>query len=93
MIEPQLSAEMERRFDEEFGFLASPIDGVVAGNYPLIKHFLATALEEQKQEYLLRVNMLTRYARSIYRADHSDGEPLQDMLLEKDVLSILNGKE
>lgn len=54
---------------------------------------LATALEEQKQGYLRRVNMLTRYARSIYRADHSDGEPLQDMLLEKDVLSILNRKE
>ena len=53
MNEPQLSAEMERRFDEEFGFLASPIDGVVAGNYPLIKHFLATALEEQATRHTM----------------------------------------
>lgn len=35
------------------------------------------------------LDMLTRYERSIHRADHSDGEPLQTMLLEADVRAKL----
>ena len=58
MTEPQLSAEMEKRFDKEFGYLSVAIDYYVENAYPLrkesgmkhlrdIKQFLATALEEQ----------------------------------------------
>lgn len=58
---PQLSAEMEKRFDKEFGYLSVAIDYYVENAYPLrkesgmkhlkdIKHFLATALEEQRAE-------------------------------------------
>ena len=81
MIEPQLSAEMERRFDEEFGFLASPIDGVVAGNYPLIKHFLATALEEQRvilqkvvSQQLLSTSLTARECEKIMNAVFPNGK-------------------
>ena len=42
--EPQLSAEMEKRFDEEF-FAESPKLSKAG------KHFLATALEEQRLKY------------------------------------------
>ena len=57
--EPQLSAEIEKRFDDEFVFIGTNNDD--GGHYdyeslnttcPIeIKHFLATALEEQKQKY------------------------------------------
>ena len=59
--EPQLSAEMEKRFDEEF-CLAVGGGLVYKGELPnggwmdiLVKHFLATALEEQKKQVLSEV--------------------------------------
>ena len=67
MNEPQLPAEMEKRFDKEFGYLSVAIDYYVENAYPLrkesgmkhlkdIKHFLATALEEQRKEILSEVD-------------------------------------
>ena len=61
MNEPQLSAEMEKRFDDEFGYLSVAIDYYVENAYPFrkesgmkhleeLKHFLATALEEQRMK-------------------------------------------
>lgn len=55
--EPQLSAEMEKRFDEEFVQVCTNNDEGGHYDYPSlntsspieIKNFLATALEEQKK--------------------------------------------
>ena len=55
MTEPQLSAEMEKRFDEELcsdGELCLPEDG----NPSAVKHFLATALEEEREKVLEEVD-------------------------------------
>lgn len=50
----------------------------------------ATELAKVLSEVEEGLSMLTRYLRSIYRLDHSDGEPPQQMLLEDDVMSVLN---
>lgn len=56
--EPQLSEEMEKRFDEEFGKEAQSgsmldlYDFYEGGVYLDIKHFLATELERQREEYV-----------------------------------------
>lgn len=55
--EPQLSAEMERKYEEEFGNVYSSKAGAKIGDELRVgsmcniqlKHFLATALEEQKE--------------------------------------------
>lgn len=50
MNKPQLSAEMEKRFDDKFhcGQVGcNCADGI--GSIVAVKHFLATALEEQRQ--------------------------------------------
>jgi hypothetical protein len=49
--EPQLSAEMEKRFDEEFNAVSStenPLADWWVEHHKKIKHFLASVLEEQK---------------------------------------------
>lgn len=58
---PQLPAELEKRFDEQFAHLSVLIDQALSYTYvdsknmgelkiKDIKHFLATALEEQKHQ-------------------------------------------
>ena len=88
MNKPQLSAEMEKRFDEEFVQVCTNNDEGGHYDYPSlntsspieIKNFLATALEEQ---------------RDIFRSWVTEGElesftsdGLADFLYKK-----LNGKE
>lgn len=109
MTEPQLSAELEKRFNEALKGIvyvrkykstykySQDDDGIeidLTEEVNGLKHFLATALEEEREKVLSEVeeglSMLTRYLRSIYRLDHSDGEPPQQMLLEDDVMSVLN---
>lgn len=50
---------------------------------------LDLAKSQERDAIKTRLSYLTRYERSIYKVDHSDGEPLQNMLLEKDVLESL----
>lgn len=57
------------------------------------KQAIATALEEQRKSMVRKVDMLTRYMRSKRTVYYHDVETLDDMLLEKDVLAILNGKD
>ena len=63
---PQLPAELEKRFDEEFAHLSVLIDQALSYTYvdsknmgelkiKDIKHFLATALEEQKEKYVVHL--------------------------------------
>lgn len=98
--EPQLSEEMEKRFDEVFtNRLLAVTDGkskdwedgyntmVESTRLFMIesKHFLATALEEQRQEYVRKVDELAT------KWDESGNPNVQIALY--DVLAILNGKE
>lgn len=71
MNEPQLSAEMEKRFNDRF---KTTLD--VIGERPLfellgldLKHFLATALEEQKQEF---INQKANQHDAMVRADERE---------------------
>lgn len=59
MNEPQLSAEMERKFDE----MNRNCDGAYGtGKFPPeVKHFFATALEEQRAEYEKKVKLQREY--------------------------------
>ena len=57
MTEPQLSAEMEKRFDEEFDhFVLDVGESGETVDWDRVKHFLATALEEQRKEILSEVD-------------------------------------
>lgn len=69
---PQLSAEMEKRFDKEFGYLSVAIDYYVENAYPLrkesgmkhlrdIKQFLATALEDERNKVIEEVEEWIEY--------------------------------
>ncbi len=96
MNEPQLSAEMEKRFDEVWN---SPDLGVNddyncdGESATAIKHFLATALEEQKAEYVRKVEELPR-DRKITVYDTTKEIVYDKHLISKEkVLAILNGKD
>ena len=101
-LEPQLTAEMEivtkfRQFLANWDYAHLTRKVSVEESRQMCDEFaltLATALEEDREKVLSEVeeglSMLTRYLRSIYRLDHSDGEPPQQMLLEDDVMSVLN---
>lgn len=57
MNEPQLPAEMEKRFDKEFDhFVLDVGESGETVDWDRVKHFLATALEEQRQELLSEVD-------------------------------------
>lgn len=68
---PQLTAEMEKRFNEQFAHLSVLIDQALSYTYvdsknmgelkiKDIKHFLATALEEQRAEMMKKVVELNK---------------------------------
>ncbi len=89
MNEPQLSAEMEKRFDEALG--VGTYGKIVS--FDDIKHFLATALEEQKAEYVRKVEELPR-DRKITVYDTTKEIVYDKHLISKEkVLAILNGKD
>ena len=114
MNEPQLPAEIEQRFDKEFGYLSVAIDYYVENAYPLrkesgmkhlkdIKHFLATALEEEREKVLSEVEKmkktdkfpqsLTTYdGKTKYFDRLSDGDLHYNQAIS-DVLNQLKGKK
>lgn len=109
MNEPQLSAEMKKRFDEEFGSVYCSTAGAKVDEYLRvysrcniqIKHFLATALEEQRMRYIERLGRMSVIT-MIQPGKFGDGKPTQIPTDEwgegyneaiDDVLAILNGKE
>lgn len=80
---PQLSAEMEKRFDEELMRYSTddPMGrGSVETNPTAVKAFLATALEEQRAKYVEQVKTMP----CTYREDN---------LYRQDVIDLLNRKE
>lgn len=97
MNEPQLPAEIEQQFDKEFGYLSVAIDYYVENAYPLrkesgmkhlrdIKHFLATALEEQNKRFLSQL----KERKYLISKDGMAEEYLQELI--NDYEDILNGK-
>lgn len=83
--EPQLSADLEKRFNEwrENGMsYDSPEECVFGWNEKRLKHFIATALEEQKQGYI----------KAIIELDEERKKTPFGYLTEE-ILAILNGKE
>ena len=105
MTEPQLSAEMEKRFDKEFGYLSVAIDYYVENAYPLrkesgmkhlrdIKHFLATALEEQRATFVDEVKNRKATIKWLWGKQRTDDECfLMVMEQVQKIADILNGKE
>jgi len=77
MNKPQLSAEMEKRFDEGKFLLGEDASGnpvyLASDEFVTtqIKHFLATALEEQKQKVLDEVDEQLRQFQLIYGSFNS----------------------
>lgn len=83
--------EWEKRFDEKFLPEQDRVPYYVEFNdaKEFIRKERALAKSQERARIIEKISYLTRYQRSIYRVDHSDGEALQDMLLEKQVLESL----
>ena len=82
---PQLSAEMDKRFDDKFhcGQLGcNCADGV--GSIVAVKQFLAIALEEQRAGFISQVEAMDR------ELDHYEDNFI---VKQDDVLAILNRKD
>ena len=56
--EPRLSAEMEKRFDEEFSASISSNNCMEDYTAEQVKHFLATALDEQSMRHAMLMSGL-----------------------------------
>jgi len=93
MTEPQLSAEMEKRFDEELKHnLWSDADSLAIDMSGEVKHFLATALEEQREKYIEQVEKMK--LEMLPNLEGADGKYVEENnRIIEDVLAILNGKE
>ena len=98
MTEPQLSAEMEKRFDEEFDhFVLDVGESGETVDWDRVKQFLATALEEQRANFITEVGKLDErcYWRFWYKkegnasTDYAEG---YERCLN-DVIAILGGQE
>lgn len=110
---PQLTAEMEKRFNEQFAHLSVLIDQALSYTYvdsknmgelkiKDIKHFLATALEEQRADlkeifdcpYI--VNVASCPNRDSSRAEEAPDQVVGTLHMSyrkyKKLLAILNGK-
>lgn len=85
--EPQLSAEMEKRLSnllfEELvtGLLDSKYRVFRPNIYDKLKHFLATALEEQKQDVLAEIEGVTG-AKSVQELLPTMGEAYKDISVQ-----------
>lgn len=98
MTEPQLSAEMEKRFDEMrlgdvYDHRIYPNGLISPRATSLVKHFLATALEEEREKVLSEVEMIANelaYPVGDLNSSFHDVVDWQDLLKE---LNQLKGTE
>lgn len=96
--EPQLSEEMEKKFDEQYlplnkydGGDVSDIEIELNKQGEDFKIFLATALEEQRKEYIKKLKLQREYRDFGHQGDNPHLNGYLDGL--DFAIYILNGKE